>query len=115
MTKRIAGILFIFFCTAVAWGILGAIVCRGALIFVGAAAVQRWHSVLYLFGAILIFAAYKMLRSSEEEEESRLLGLLGHFLAGALAGSNQLRQGRVKLGMAFEWLIGFERRDSCRN
>ncbi len=58
------------------WGILGAIVCRGALIFVGAAAVQRWHSVLYVFGAILVFAAYKMLRSSEEEEESRLLGWL---------------------------------------
>jgi tellurite resistance protein TerC len=58
------------------WGILGAIACRGALIFVGAAAVQRWHAVLYLFGAILILAAYKMLRSSEQEEESRLLGWL---------------------------------------
>ena len=55
------------------WGILGAIITRGVLIFAGAAVVARWHSVLYLFGAILIVAAIKLLRSSEKEEESRLL------------------------------------------
>ena len=55
------------------WGILGAIITRGVLIFAGAAAVARWHSVLYIFGAILIIAAIKLLASSEKEGESRLL------------------------------------------
>lgn len=62
------------------WGILGAIVTRGALIFAGAAAVQRWHSVLYLFGAILIIAAFKLMRGTEGESESKLLPWLERHL-----------------------------------
>ena len=55
------------------WGIAGAIVTRGALIFVGAAAVKEWHSILYVFGAILIVAAVKLLREPQAESENRLL------------------------------------------
>jgi tellurite resistance protein TerC len=55
------------------WGILGALLTRGAFIAVGTAAIQRWHTVTYLFGAILLFTAFKMLRSGEEEEEAKLL------------------------------------------
>ena len=55
------------------WGILGAIVTRGVLIFVGAAAVQRWHWMLYIFGAVLIVAAFKLLREPQQESESRIL------------------------------------------
>jgi tellurite resistance protein TerC len=55
------------------WGIAGAIVTRGVLIFVGAAAVQRWHSVLWVFGGILIVAALKLLREPAPTSESRLL------------------------------------------
>ena len=55
------------------WGIAGAIVTRGVLIFVGAAAVKEWHSLLYVFGAILIVAAFKLLKEPEEETESKLL------------------------------------------
>jgi tellurite resistance protein TerC len=55
------------------WGIAGAIVTRGVLIFVGAAAVKEWHSLLYVFGGILIVAAIKLLREPQQETESRLL------------------------------------------
>jgi len=48
------------------WGILGAIVSRGVLIFAGAAAIQRWHSLTYVFGALLVFAAFKLMRSEEK-------------------------------------------------
>ena len=51
------------------WGILGAIVFRGLLIFAGAAAVQRWHALTYVFGAILIFAAIKLVREKPEKDE----------------------------------------------
>jgi tellurite resistance protein TerC len=49
------------------WGILGAIISRGVLIFAGAAAVQRWHALTYVFGGLLVIAAFKLLRSGEEK------------------------------------------------
>jgi len=44
------------------WGVVGALVMRGALIGVGVALVGRFHWVLYLFGAFLVVAGWKMLR-----------------------------------------------------
>lgn len=43
------------------WGILGALVMRGVMISVGAALVHRFEAVLLLFGAFLVFTAYKLL------------------------------------------------------
>jgi len=62
------------------WGIAGAVLTRGTLILVGAAAVQRWHSLLYLFGAILIYAAWKLLRTPSEPTESPVLRWLERHL-----------------------------------
>jgi len=47
------------------WGILGAMVMRGAFIFGGVAAMERFHWVMYVFGGLLLVAAVKMLRSQE--------------------------------------------------
>jgi tellurite resistance protein TerC len=62
------------------WGIFGAVVSRGVLIFAGAAAIQRWHSLTYLFGAILVIAALKLLRPPEEESDNRVLRWLERVL-----------------------------------
>ncbi|HTM19910.1 MAG TPA: TerC/Alx family metal homeostasis membrane protein [Kofleriaceae bacterium] len=62
------------------WGIIGAVVSRGLLIFAGAAAVQRWHALLYVFGAVLVIAAVKLLREPAPEADSRLLGWLERHL-----------------------------------
>ena len=43
------------------WGILGALVLRATMILIGAAVIQAFHWVLYLFGAFLIFTGIKML------------------------------------------------------
>jgi tellurite resistance protein TerC len=43
------------------WGILGAMVFRGFFILIGAALLQAFHWVIYLFGAFLIFTAVKLL------------------------------------------------------
>ncbi len=45
------------------WGILGALVMRGAMIFAGVALLQSFHWVIYIFGAILILGGIKMWRS----------------------------------------------------
>jgi tellurite resistance protein TerC len=43
------------------WGILGALVLRGAMIAIGAKLIAEFHWVLYLFGVFLILTAVKML------------------------------------------------------
>ena len=48
------------------WGILGALVMRGGMIVTGTALIARYHWVLYLFGAFLLYTAVKMLLTKEE-------------------------------------------------
>jgi tellurite resistance protein TerC len=50
------------------WGILGALGMRGAMIGVGAALVARYHWVLYVFGAFLVYTGVRMLFTSGEED-----------------------------------------------
>jgi len=50
------------------WGILGALLMRGAMIGIVASLVQNFHWVLYLFGVFLILTALKMLFMKEKEE-----------------------------------------------
>jgi len=47
------------------WGILGALVLRGAMIGIGAKLIAEFHWVLYVFGALLIATAAKMLLAKE--------------------------------------------------
>ena len=48
------------------WGIIGAIVLRGAMIAVGAALIHSFEWMFYVFGAILLISAARMLRSEDE-------------------------------------------------
>lgn len=50
------------------WGILGVIVLRGIMIAGGAAIVENFHWVLYIFAAFLVFTGLKMLFSSDHDE-----------------------------------------------
>jgi len=65
------------------WGILGALVLRGGMIVVGVALVARYHWILYLFGAFLVYTAIKMLVSSDEAhletDEVFIIRLLRRF------------------------------------
>jgi tellurite resistance protein TerC len=51
------------------WGILGALVMRGTMIFLGAALIAKYHWILYVFAAFLIFTAIKMLFMNTEESD----------------------------------------------
>ncbi len=50
------------------WGILGALLMRGVMIAAGATLIARFEFIIYIFGAILLFAAWKMLRSDENDK-----------------------------------------------
>ncbi|MCB9637455.1 MAG: TerC family protein [Myxococcales bacterium] len=43
-----------------AWGIIGALVMRATMIFAGVQLIQRFHWILYFFGAFLVFTGIKM-------------------------------------------------------
>jgi TerC family integral membrane protein len=49
-----------------AWGILGALVMRGALIAVGAELIEHYSWVLYVFGAFLLYAGARMFFTKKE-------------------------------------------------
>lgn len=49
------------------WGILGAIVARATFIIAGIKLLQTFSVTTYIFGAILIYGGYRLLKSGEEE------------------------------------------------
>src|SRR3954468_3358442 len=51
------------------WGIIGAVVMRFLFIFVGAALITKFHWILYLFGAFLVYTGISMYLNRNEEEK----------------------------------------------
>ena len=51
-----------------AWGIWTAVILRFVFIFLGVTIVERFSWILYLFGVILLFSAYRMFQKNESEK-----------------------------------------------
>ncbi len=49
------------------WGILGALIMRAIMIFLGAALIERFTWIIYVFGAFLILTGIKMIVKRDEE------------------------------------------------
>jgi len=66
------------------WGILGAIVFRGLMIYFGVLIINKFSWTTYLFGGFLLFTAIKMLFNSEEDDfepkESFIYRILGKIM-----------------------------------
>lgn len=65
------------------WGILGALLMRGLFIVVGAALLQHFHWIIYLFGAFLVFTGIKMLLNEEtavHPEDNPVIKLLRRIM-----------------------------------
>lgn len=66
------------------WGILGAIVFRGLMIYFGVLIINKFSWTTYLFGGFLLFTAIKMLFNSEEDDfepkESFIYRALGKIM-----------------------------------
>ena len=65
------------------YGILGALVMRGAFIAAGSALVTRFHWVMYVFGALLIVTGVRMVLRRDEEfngENSRIVRVARRLL-----------------------------------
>lgn len=66
------------------WGILGALIMRGTMIVIGAALLERFEWIIWIFGAFLIFTGIRMAFQDEKEEVDAegnpLVRLLGRFM-----------------------------------
>jgi tellurite resistance protein TerC len=65
------------------WGVLGALVMRVTMIFAGTALINRFHAIIYLFGAFLVYTGLRMLFASDDEanpEDRRIVRWVTRFV-----------------------------------
>jgi len=49
------------------WGVMGALVMRLTMIFIGATLLNRFHWIIYIFGAFLVYTGIKMFRQEDTD------------------------------------------------
>jgi len=65
------------------WGVMGALVMRLTMIFVGAALIDRFHWIIYIFGAFLVYTGIKMFRQEEldiKPEDNPVVRLVTRYI-----------------------------------
>src|ERR687891_81225 len=65
------------------WGVMGALVMRLTMIFVGAALINRFHWIIYIFGGFLVYTGIKMFKQEEMDihpDQNPLVRLVTRFL-----------------------------------
>jgi len=99
------------------WGIIGALVMRGAMIGAGIVLLQRFEWVIYLFGAYILYAGIDMLFHKPEAdiEKLRILQLARRYLplsSGPHGGRFFVREnGRLNFTLLFLVLVVIELTD----
>jgi len=78
------------------YGILGALLMRGAMIAAGAALIERFSWIMYVFGAFIIYAGLHMLFAGEAEKHPEQNVLVRYF-------SKHLRLTKEYRGGKFFW------------
>ena len=64
------------------WGVMGALIMRLTMIFVGAALLDRFHWIIYIFGGFLVYTGIKMFRQEEidiQPEQNPLVRIVTRF------------------------------------
>lgn len=101
------------------WGVLGAMVMRGVMIGAGAALLRTFEWVIYLFGAYILYAGFRMLfhqaGAKVDVEQNQVVRLARRFLplsAGDHGGRFMVREGgRLKFTLLFLVLVVVELTD----
>ncbi len=65
------------------WGIMGALVMRMVMIFAGAELVDRFHWIIYIFGAFLVYTGFSMFKGGDdnfEPHESAIIKLTTRYV-----------------------------------
>lgn len=86
------------------WGILGALIMRGAMIWLGLALVERFHFVLYLFGIFLIVTAIRMFFGKQEPPDFEN-GFLMRLCRRWLPVTREFRGGHFTSKVNGRWML----------
>ncbi|MDQ6651628.1 MAG: TerC family protein [Acidobacteriota bacterium] len=65
------------------WGVLGALAMRLTMIFVGAALINRFHWIIYIFGAFLVYTGVRMFTQEDTDiqpEENVVVRLVTRYI-----------------------------------
>ncbi|MGI8734887.1 MAG: TerC family protein [Pyrinomonadaceae bacterium] len=65
------------------WGVMGALIMRLTMIFIGAALINRFHWIIYIFGAFLVYTGIKMFKQEEldlQPEDNPLVKLVTRYI-----------------------------------
>ncbi|MBC6605190.1 TerC family protein [Hymenobacter sp. BT188] len=76
------------------WGIIGALVLRAIFILVGAALLAKFHFLLYVLGAFLIYTGIKMATSGSEPEIDPDNNPVVKFLSRYMPITSKIEDGR---------------------
>jgi tellurite resistance protein TerC len=76
-------------------GVVMALLLRGAFIAAGASAISRFSWVLYLFGALLLVTAARLVAGRHEQDKPAGPGLLMRWLARVIPVSRERDDGRL--------------------
>ncbi len=77
-------------------GVLGAIVLRAIMIFIGAALVARFHWILYAFGLFLVFTGARMMLTANQEPDLEANPVL-RFMQNRLPLTRRFRGGALSV------------------
>jgi tellurite resistance protein TerC len=76
------------------WGILGALIMRGTMILLGAALVERFEWILYLFGLFLLVTGIRLIFQDDEPEVDPQRNLLVRLARRVLPITTEMRGDR---------------------
>jgi TerC family integral membrane protein len=65
------------------WGVMGALIMRLTMIFVGAALINRFQWIIYIFGAFLVYTGIRMFRQEDTDiqpEENVVVRLVTRYI-----------------------------------
>ncbi len=85
------------------YGIIGALIMRGAFIVGGAALLDAFHVTVYLFGALLIYGAVKLFRHTDGQIDPSRNPLL-RLLSRVIPTARQLHGPRLLVRLDGRWL-----------
>ena len=88
------------------WGIFGALLMRGAMIAAGWVLLERFHWIIYVFGAFLVFTGIRMATQDDieiEPESNPVLGLVRRFMPVTRGYMGQRFFAKVEIDNKARW------------
>jgi tellurite resistance protein TerC len=85
------------------WGILSALILRAVMIFAGAAMLERFHWLIYVFGAFLIVTGVKLLRERDGSSDFTKSWSM-KLVRRVIPSTDRLHQGRFFVRENARWL-----------